>query len=239
MSLFSFDGTAGESKVTQKLLGNDIYKVKFDGAEIKDYKEGTVKVLLLKFSNDEGYFTHTVFEPTVEKGDFKRGESKFMNKNGVEEKIPQPSNAETMMQLFKHLIDAVNPELGIQINKGEKSIGAPNWDGLRKLIVKATEKGIGVETNIKLLKKTKSDGKEEAVFPGFFAGIDREDPKKIYIKNKFIGNKLSFTAYETTKMNAAPKPMTNVSKTTQGSEFSMGDINTNLLDDPDLTNFDL
>ena len=88
---FNFNATAGSSQSTSKprLKGNDIYTVKFDECEVKDItgvKDPTLtyKTLVIKFSNEDGVFEHTVFEPRST--DFERGETEFTNKNGKIEK---------------------------------------------------------------------------------------------------------------------------------------------------------
>lgn len=212
---FNFSATAGASQSTAKprLKGNDIYDVKFDGCEIKDVqgvKDPTAvyKTLVLKFSNENGTFEHTVFEPRQD--DFKRGETEFTNKNGNVEKIPQPSNVESMMLLFKHMIDAINPKIGKEIDAGTRNLGAKNWDELRALVAKILDAGKGTETKIKLMFNPK---KEEAVFPGFFAGLTREG--KPYVRNNFVGQKLTFSAYETTRIKNQES-----AKPTQTDSFS-------------------
>jgi len=202
MSGFSFDATAGTSQSTTKprLAGNNIYDVKLDGTEIQDIqgvKEPTAiyKVLKIKFSNDEGSFEHTVFEPKPD--DFKRTESEFKNKNGNTEKIPQPSNVESMMLLFKHIIDGFVPEVAALIDKKEKTLAAKDWDALRKLVASILEKGKDRTDKIKLI--TNNAG--EAKFPGYFAGLSREGV--CYVRNNFVGPKVAFSAYEITKMTAS------------------------------------
>ena len=76
---FAFNAPApGTSVSTSKpqFEGNDIYEVKFDGCTIKDTvgKEDatkTYKLLTVRFSNEDGYFIHTIFEPRPETGDAK------------------------------------------------------------------------------------------------------------------------------------------------------------------------
>lgn len=207
MSNFSFDATAGASQSTTKnrLVGNSIYNVALEGCEVQDITgvkdpSAIYKVIKIKFSNEDGAYEHTVFEPRPD--DFKRGENEITNKNGNKEKIPQPSNVESMMLLFKHIIDAYVPEVAKQIDNKEKSLGAKSWDELRKLIVAILEKGKGRKNNIKLIK----DNKGEAKFPGYFASISKDGTA--YIRNNFIGEKVAFTAYEADKINkeASAKP---------------------------------
>lgn len=192
---FSFDATAGasQSNIKPRLQGNNIYTVKFDGCEIKDIQgikepEKVFKVLNLTFSNDEGAYYHTIWEPRPE--DFKRTEKEFTNKNGNIEKIPQASGSESMMLFLKHLIDAVNPAIAKQIDSGEKKLAVKTWDELRNLINQILNGGKGAQTKIKLLKNKAG----EATFPGFFTAINKDG--KAYIRNNFIGEKIAFTPYE-------------------------------------------
>lgn len=198
---FSFSTTAGasQSSTRPRLAGNEIYTVKFDGCEIVDIKgvkdpDKVYKVLKIKFSNNDGTYEHTIFEPRQE--DFTRGENEYTDKNGVKGKIPQPSGVENMMLLFKHAIDIINPTIAKQIDEGTKNLGASNWDGLRELVSKILNAGKGATCQIKLLKNSKG----EATFPGYFSGLTKPDPitgkSKAYIRNNFIGEKLSFSTYE-------------------------------------------
>ena len=202
---YSFNTTANssQSSIKPRLNGNQIHDVQFDGCEIIDIKgvknpNEVYKVLKLRFSNDEGTYEHTVFEPREQ--DFTRGETKFADKNTGEEKsIPQPSGVENMMLLFKHAIDIINPEVAKQIDSGTKNLGAKDWDSLRKLVQQILDVGKGTKFQIKLLITSKG----EAAFPGFFSGISKEG--KVYVRNNFIGKKLGFSAYETTRINNAAK----------------------------------
>jgi len=207
MSFFSFDATAGasQSSVKPRLAGNEIYSVAFDGCEIKDIqgvKDPTqlYKVIILKFSNADGAYEHTVFEPKEE--EYKRTEREFTNKNGNMEKIPQPSGVESLMLFFKHAIDSINPSVAKQIDSGEASLKAKSWEHLRTVVAEILDKGKGAVVKIKLLKNNKG----EATFPGFFAAVNRDG--KAYIRNNFIGDKIAFTPYEADRIkneaNAKP-----------------------------------
>ena len=196
---FSFDATAGASQSTSKpkLAGNAIHTVKLESCTTQDIQgvkdpSQIYKVIKIRFSNDDGYYEHAIFEPKPD--DFQRGESKITNKNGNEEKIPQASNVESMMLLFKHIIDAYVPEVAKQIDAGTKKLVAPDWNGLRNLVVKILEVGKDRESSIKLV----TDNKGEAKFPSFFCGLSKEG--KPYVRNNFVGSKLAFTAYELTRM---------------------------------------
>lgn len=192
MTNFDFGMTAGASQSTarKQLEGNQIYDVKFDGCEARDFAGSqdpskTFRVLEIKFSNDQGYFTDTVWEPTEQDAQDQPGA--FGN---------QPSRVKAMMLKFKHLIDAVNPELAAKIDKGEQKLNAPSWDALRQLMVKATTPGIGKETKIKLIKNNKGD----AMFP-YFANYNRAG--QLYMATNFIGDNIFWTNKELNKINQA------------------------------------
>lgn len=220
MSQFSFDATAGASQSTSKprLAGNEVYAVKFDECEVQDIQgvkdpSMVYKVLKLKFSNDDGSFEHTIFEP--KENDFVDGETEFTNKNGNVEKIKQPSNVKSMMLLFKHAIDAINPKVAKEIDGNTKNLVAKDWASLRKLVADILNEQKGVSTNIKLVKNNKG----EATFPGFFTAYNRDG--KAYIRNNFIGAKLAFTPYEETRIkNGATAKPTNTDNLAIKDDFA-------------------
>lgn len=231
MENFSFSTTAGASQSTTrpKLAGNDIYEVKFEGCEIKDIqgvKDPTItyRQLVFKFANEDGVFEHTVWEPKSE--DFTRKENEY-TKDGKTNKITSPSNVESMMLFFKHVIDAVNPVVAQAIDKKEKTLTAPDWNSLRNLVIKILDPVKGTKTSIKLLKNKSG----EATFPGYFTGLTKEGVA--YVKNNFIGNKLAFSSYEVERMKNQ-----STSKPTEPSSF--GDFSPAPLDQSGLDmNFDL
>lgn len=189
---FDFGMTAGssQSSVRKQLEGNAIHEVKFDGCEARDI-EGKqdptkkFKVLDIKFSNNDGYFTETIWEPTD--ADMEDRQGPYGS---------QPSNFKAMMYKFKHLIDAVNPALAAKIDSGEQKLNASTWDGLRNLMVQATTPGIGKTTKIKLIKNNKG----EAIFP-YFANYSKEG--RFYMSTNFIGDNIFWTSKELTKMQNA------------------------------------
>lgn len=211
---FSFNTTAGASQSTVKprLEPNMIHTVKFGGAELKDFngkKDTSAKysTIVFRFENEDGYYEHTIFEPNGK--DFER-ETKIVKVNGVDTSITSPSNVESIMLFFKHLIDTVNPKVAKQIDEG-KGLAAGSWNELRNLVKKIVDAGKAkdsssdIEFQIKLLKNKNG----EAVFPGFFTGLSKDG--KAYVKNNFIGEKLMFSAYEHNRIvneaNAAPTNM--------------------------------
>lgn len=198
MGMFDFSEVGNAQSTSRKSLeGNAIHRVTFDGIEMKDvegkqaHNAGTIyKMLEIKFSNEEGTFTHGVFEVTAD--DMKDRESQYG---------PQPGNGIVTMKTFRHLIDAINPKLGEEIDAKTKTLGAATWDGLRKLLVEITTPSIGVTTNIKLIKNKKG----QAIFPYAFA---YNKDKVLYMKGNFIGEKVFFSDKEQTqiKKEATAKP---------------------------------
>lgn len=227
MSLFSFDNTANSSQSfgSSALAGNQIHEVIFEEAIAEDVKgkqdpNAVYKVIKLKFKNEDGSYEHAVFEPDRDRGDHDRGSRTFI-KDGKEQSMPTPSNVESMMLLFKHAIDAIVPEIGAKIDSGEVSLGAKNWEELRKVVTTILNKGKGVKTKIKLMTDNKGYGR----FPGFFTGINQEG--KAYIRNNFIGQKIGFTPYEANRIKneVTAKPTDMGSLTNDVPSNDLSDIN--------------
>lgn len=221
MMNFNFGEVANAAQSTSKpvLEGNMIHTVKFLGCEARDIAgvknpNATYNVLEIKFANDRGYFTHTVWEPKPE--DFQDREN-----NGIK----NPSNVKAMMQLFTHLICAVNPKLGEQLKNKEKQLTAKDWNSLRQLMVKATESGKDKEVQIKLIKNKKGI----AIFP-YFSNYDRNG--ELYMSTNFIGNDLLWTDKELKALEKAQSTPTTPSPAddlplSQGSEDTSSDFNWN------------
>ena len=184
----SFTAGVSQSGTRKQFVGNEIYTVKFDGCEYREFtsKDGAnFKVLDIKFSNEDGQYTKTFFEPK---------DSDFQDTQGTYG--ANPSNVKQMLLALKHLIDAVNPELGQKIDKGEEKIAKNTWKGICDFIVDNTKEFIGKETKIKLIKNNKGN----AEFPGFFASYSREG--KLYMNTNFIGDKIFFTTKELNRIKA-------------------------------------
>jgi len=196
---FNFSETAGlgESNGAKQLEGNKIHTVKFDGCEAVDLKDGQYKTLRIKFSNEDGAFTHTIFEPRD--GDDQDTQGTYG---------PNPSPVKEMITLLRHLAAAVSPGLMEAINTMPNNL---SWDQFRQKVVEASADGIGKTTKIKLLKREKTDqntGEKRinAEFPRYIIAYDREG--KLYMRTNFIGDKTYFTTKELQKMRteAAAKP---------------------------------
>ena len=223
---FNFDETAGlsQSSTRKPLEGNMIHDVIFDGCEARDFtgvqdSSKTFHVLEIKFHNDNGFFTHTVWEPREEDAQDRQGAFG-----------EQPSNVKVMMYTFKHLIDAVNPELGKKIDSKEEKITVSSWEALRKYMVENTASGIGTETKIKLIKNNRG----EAMFP-YFLNYNREG--KLYMSTNFIGKGVFFTTKELDRIKKANTAVpTPVSK---GGNLDVFDIPATSNSDDDDFNLDI
>ncbi len=215
MSKFDFDITAGSTHVNNgfgtSLAANTIHDVIFDGVEARDFKSKDdpskeFHVLDIKFSNADGTFTHTIWEPSDDNGDFDDREGLYTS----------PSVYKEIMLVLKHLIDAVNPSLGKAIDAKEKSLSTSSWNALRDLIVDVTKESIGCKTKIKLVKNNKG----LAVFPSFVAGYSKTG--NLYLKTNFIGNNVFWTNKELEKMKnektATPTPVDDIKKDTPQKE---------------------
>jgi hypothetical protein len=202
---FNFSETAGlgESNGAQQLEGNKIHTVKFDGCEATDLKDGQYKTLRIKFSNDEGVFTHTIFEPRD--GDDQDTQGTYG---------PNPAPLKEMITLLRHLGAAVSPNLVEALNTMPNNL---SWDQFRKKVVDASADGIGKTTKIKLFKREKTDvntgeKRVNAEFPRYIIAYDREG--KLYMRTNFIGDKTYFTTKELQKMQAEA-----TAKPTSSDEF--------------------
>lgn len=182
---FSGSNTKGLGESKQTLRGNNIYTVKFDGVEKVEMKNGEMHCLRIKFSNDEGYFNHTIFEP--QPGDDQETQGAFG---------PNPSRIAEMMTLLRHLGAAVCPELNKKIDAFDDKT---TWEQIRNIVVETTTPAIGTETKIKLMKRKYNDPNtgapmEEAQFPRFFLAYNREGA--LYMKTSFIGKGVYFSSKE-------------------------------------------
>ena len=210
---FNFNGSEianiGVSK--GQLEGNKIHEVQFDGCEAVELKDGTMKVIRIKFSNDEGTFTHTIFEPR--QGDDQDTDGMY-GKN--------PSRIKEMMTLFRHLGHAVCPELPKYIDSIKGSV---SWDQIRNKIVEVTTPAIGNKTKIKLLAKKRNytdpntgeqRERNDAVFPSYFLAYNKEG--ELYMRSKFIGNGIIFT----------DKELANIKKQETAKPVSVSGANTEI-----------
>lgn len=177
---FIVDGNVPVTKPT--LAGYEIHSVEFKGAEKPDFtgKDGTIyKTIVLKFENESGSFSSTIFEPKDE--DYTRKPSQFGGLN--------PCRVDIILDSFKQIVEAVNPTYYKENIEGA-SPRFKNWEELRTAFVELTKPGIGTQTQIKLEKNKKG----EAQFPGFPLTITREGV--LLRTSTYIGKNLGWTAKE-------------------------------------------
>jgi len=183
---FNISETAGlgEISTSRQLEGNKIHTVKFDGCEATDLKDGQYHTLQIKFSNDEGSFTHTIFEPREQ--DMVDGQSVYG---------PTPSMMKNLTTTLRHLGAAVSPGLTQFLNNPLPDM---SWDLFRKKVVEASKDGIGKETKIKLLARETTDAnglKQTRVeFPRYVVGYRRDGG--LFMRTNFIGDNVYFTKKE-------------------------------------------
>lgn len=178
----------GNVEVTKPpLAGFEIHNVVFKGADKPDFngKDGkTYKTVVLKFENEVGTFSATIFEPSDE--DYTRKPSQFGGLN--------PCRVDIILDEFKQIIEAVNPTY-YKANIEGASPRFKNWEELRTAFVELTKPGIGVQTKIKLEKNKKG----EAVFPAFPLTITRDGILKR--TSTYIGNNIAWTDKEVKTKN--------------------------------------
>lgn len=183
---FSGNNTKGLGESKSLLEGNKIHTVTFDGVEKVELKNGEWKCLRIKFSNEEGYFNHTIFEP--QPGDDQETDNVFGGKN--------PSRVMEMMTLLRHLGAAVCPELNKKIDAFDNKT---TWEQIRTIVVNTTTPAIGKETKIKLYKRDRVDQntgerRSEPQFPAFFLSYSQDG--RLYMRTNFIGKGIYFSDKE-------------------------------------------
>lgn len=204
---FNLGVTAGLSNSSKPTLeGNKIHEVRFDGCEKASFnaKDGSGKVydtLQIKFSNSEGIYSHTIFEPREE--DMQETEGMFGK---------QPAAFMHTLLLIKQLIDAVNPELGKAIDEGKKQLNPNSWDLFKDLVIKATDTGKGIITKIKLIKTNNGS----VTLPKYIAAYNKAG--NMYCRTTCIGNNIFFSAKELENMNK----VANAAPTTVSSTLEIG-----------------
>lgn len=223
---YSIGAGSAQANVITQLPGNSIHTVKWVGAEAKDIESkatgDTLRILSLKFKNDDGVFEETIFEGKP--GDDKRVVNQW--------KYESPSAVEETMFKIKHLFAAINPKVAEQIEK--KGLQVSSWDELRQFVVKHTLAQIGTETQIKIFSRTDSKGVTRTNFPSFVLSINKAG--EVYPKTNFIGAKLAFTAKEMEKINnATTAKATNVDKLASVAVPEVAGLSASDLDD---LNFD-
>ena len=189
----------------------EIHDVEFDGFEYATFdgkKDPTAKyeVLKIKFKNDEGQFTHTLFAPKP--GDEKRPTRK--NKNGHE--MESPSNVEVFTKTIGHVLNEISPATLTKL-AGKNT----TFEKLCNFLVTETKSKIGTKTKIKLI----GDKEGKPKFPYLLSVF--ENGGEAVVTNNCIGQKLGFTSYEldTKKKMETAAPTKMASTDNAGSETQL------------------
>lgn len=173
-----------------KLKANAIHEVQLKEIKAEDLigkDEKTYPVIYLKFENSNAeIYEHRFFAPTAT-------EAVVDGKFGS-----QPSDLTQFRYSIQHLIEVLNPNLHTQIKAGKK-FSLKTWAEMRAWVVKALSNGLLVDTEIKLI----ADSKGYATLPKYPVGATKTGD--LYMKTRFIGPNLTFTAYEKKAIEAQEK----------------------------------
>lgn len=176
-----------------------IHNVIFKGVE----KSENFNALELKFDSIDGTGTHIerIFEPRSEE----RTESQYGT---------NPSETEQFMCKIKQIIDAIDPELGKEIEDNPSKLDVASFDLFINVLKKYLNTKIGVETQIKLIPTSGNF----VGFPGFIARINKDG--NLYMTTKIIGSNLTLTAKEKNLIDeAANAKPTNMNSKSSNDEL--------------------
>lgn len=220
---FTIDNTVNVNANNNSYLeGNKIHTVTFKGAEMVtlEAKSGqSYEIVQCTFENADGIFQDSFFEPGPDAMEKKPNMFDGFN----------PSGFEQMVARIRHYISALNPDLHVELENGTKKLQASTWNQLRQIIVKAFAKGVDKEVQIKLLKNKNN----MATFPGFPLSTNKKG--EVYMNTRFIGDKLTFTPKELTKITEQES----ATATNMGDSVTMGDTGSSKADDFDFNIDDL
>ena len=201
---FNF-GISAESAVrnTRRSLAPwNIYDVKFMGVETRSFQgkkdpTASYKVLDIKFENEDGYYTKTLFYP--KDGDTKR--RSYKRNNGSEGFMP--SNFESLIGIIHQTVQVICGQEGYA-KFNTAAAKCKDFDMFVKLLMQITDKKKGTETKLKLVGRNR-DGKVVADIPNVVginpnaehvADDSDNDTGERFISDNYIGNKLFFSEYE-------------------------------------------
>lgn len=204
---FGFSTESAVRNTRRPLAAWGIYKVKFTGAEIVEFKghkdpNAVYKVLRFNFENEDGYYSESLFFP--KEGDDQR--RSYESNGGT---IQMPSNLEVTMAVVKQTLQVLCPKGYEAVQKASSKF--KSFDDVANAAVKVLDKVKNTETNIKLTGRTR-DGKVVAQIPRL-VGINKEG--EAFIADNYIGDKLYFSDYEEKKIAEMKqsKPTENIAET--------------------------
>lgn len=191
---FNF-GLSAESAVRstiRPLAPWEIHDVEFKGAEIRKFQgkkdpNAVYELLTIKYGNEDGYFNVDLF--FLKDGDDVRPE--FDGQNGG--KVHMASRFENTMAIIKQTVQILNPKGFDTLQKA--SAKCTSFEQLAGMVVKVLTPVIGKKIKIKLTGRNR-DGKVVAQIPRILA-LNKEE--EAFICDNYIGEKLFWSDYETTK----------------------------------------
>ena len=206
---FNF-GISAESAVRnarRPLSPWNIYDVKFMGVETRTFQgkkdpSATYQVFDIKFENEDGYFTKTVYFP--KDGDTKR--RPYTRSNGTTGYMP--SSLESLLGIVHQTVQVLCGDDGYARFR-EVAGKCKDFNTFLKAFIQITDKKKGTETKLKLVGRNR-DGKVFADIPNVvginpnaenIAEDSENDNGERYIADNYIGQKLYFTDYEEGKRN--------------------------------------
>ncbi len=143
--------------------------------------------MTIKYENEDGYFNVDLFFP--KDGDDVRPE--FDGQNGG--KVHMASSFENTMAIIKQTVQILNPKGFDTLQKA--SVKCTSFEQLAGMVVKVLTPVIGKKIKIKLTGRNR-DGKVVAQIPRILA-LNKEE--EAFICDNYIGEKLFWSDYETTK----------------------------------------
>lgn len=189
---FGLSAESAVRSIIRPLAPWEIHDVEFKGAEIRKFQgkkdpNAVYELLTIKYENEDGYFNVDLFFP--KDGDDVRPE--FDGQNGG--KVHMASAFENTMAIIKQTVQILNPKGFDTLQKA--SVKCTSFEQLAGMVVKVLTPVIGKKIKIKLTGRNR-DGKVVAQIPRILA-LNKEE--EAFICDNYIGEKLFWSDYETTK----------------------------------------
>lgn len=208
---------------TPRLKPWTINEVEFAGV---DYKEGTSSsgnkwaAMQFNFKNNEGTYSKMLFCPTANGFERRSGDT-----NGRAWTLP--ADAEVLMLQIQYICTTLAPEAYAKV-AGKISVDLPDeFNKLYEYVNKILSKAIGKTVGLKLV----ADSRGYADIPRNVARIS--DDGSVYMANRWLGDNLSFSAYELKQKDAAAneKPSNVDAVVSTDATTDDNDLDLNLLED--------
>jgi hypothetical protein len=225
-SISSNESSVSTSKNT-RLKPFEIHNVKFDGAEIKEgtSKAGNAfKLLIIKYSNDEGSAELSMFWPNPET-DGERGKRTAADGHEYE----TPSRWDQTKTVITQTLEVLNPDGYKKMQ--ELSSKFKTFDDMAKTFVTLVNKKQGEEVDVKFNGYINKQGYMTLTFPNI-VGINKQG--ELFVSDNYIGHgNLGLSAWELKKGAEL-----NATKPTPMDDSDMLDVKTEDKSDVEELNFD-